>query len=180
MKKHSLEPLTDREKQFAEDNHDLVYSFLKRHRYSIEEYYNVVIFGYLKAVQVYLRIKDLQQYDFHIVAWQYMRSEMGNHHRAENCSKRKPEQPTASLDANYTEDTNLYNSVADVSADVAILAFELEEDLEKVLSDKQKDILQLKVKGYSNKEVYLILKLKPSSYYNELKKIKSVVEGILF
>ena len=53
-----LTRLTDNERKFAEDNHKLIYSFLSS--YSIEDYYNIVVFGYLKAIQVYSKRADLQ------------------------------------------------------------------------------------------------------------------------
>ena len=55
MKNNKLQPLSEIEKHLAEENHDLVYSFLHRHEYSIEEFYNIAIFGLLKGIQNYCR-----------------------------------------------------------------------------------------------------------------------------
>lgn len=44
-----LEKLTETEKKFAEENHNLVYGFLHKNGYSIESFYNIVVFGYLKG-----------------------------------------------------------------------------------------------------------------------------------
>ena len=63
--KYKLEPLTDFERKFATENHNLVYDFLHRHGYSLENYYEVAIFGFLKAVQIYNRREDLRnKYSF--------------------------------------------------------------------------------------------------------------------
>ncbi len=43
-----LTRLTDNERKFA-DNHKLIYSFLSSKGYSIEDYYNIVVFGYLES-----------------------------------------------------------------------------------------------------------------------------------
>lgn len=48
-----LKTFTEEEKRLAEKNHDLVYQFLKAHNYSMEDYYNIVVFGYLKGIQKY-------------------------------------------------------------------------------------------------------------------------------
>jgi len=40
---------------FAEQNHDLVIDYLHRKRLPMDDYYDVVIFGYLSAVQQYFR-----------------------------------------------------------------------------------------------------------------------------
>lgn len=153
MEKHKLQPLTETEKKFAEDSHNLVYKFLHRYNYSIEEYYNIAIFGFLKAVQVYHRREDLQgKYDFPFIAWQYMKSEIGNHVRTENSQRRKPTETIISLDAEYAEKENIYNVVGGKSAEDDVLDKELLDDIMENLSDLQRAIVQLKISCYSNKE----------------------------
>ena len=44
MENNKLQPLNDVEKRMSEEHHGLVYSFLHRHGYSIEEFYNICIF----------------------------------------------------------------------------------------------------------------------------------------
>ena len=46
-----MKPLTAEEQHLAAENHDLVFAFLKEKELPIDVYYDVVIFGYLKAVQ---------------------------------------------------------------------------------------------------------------------------------
>lgn len=48
-------PLTQEEREFAEANMGLVYSFLRRKHLNPGDYYDVVIFGYLNAVKSYCR-----------------------------------------------------------------------------------------------------------------------------
>ena len=55
MERHTLQPLTENEKKFAEENHKLLYKFLHEYGYSIEEHYNIAVFGFLKSVQLYYR-----------------------------------------------------------------------------------------------------------------------------
>lgn len=180
MENHKLQPLTETEKKFAEDNHNLIYGFLHRYNYSIEEYYNVVIFGFLKAVEIYNRRKDLQEkYAFPFIAWQYMRSEIGNNFRTENSKKRKPTETIISLDADSTETENMHNAVGGKSAEDDVMDKELLNDIMENLSDLQRKIAQLKINGYSNKETYLIVGMQPSTYYKEMKRIRAIVENIL-
>lgn len=47
--------MTQEERKFAEQRHDLVIDFLCRKRLSMDDFYDVVIFGYLSAVQQYFR-----------------------------------------------------------------------------------------------------------------------------
>ena len=51
----ALRPMTQEEREFAEQNHDLVIDYLRRKRLPMDDYYDVVIFGYLSAVQQYFR-----------------------------------------------------------------------------------------------------------------------------
>lgn len=175
-----LEKLTESEKKFAEENHNLVYGFLHRYKYSIEEYYNIVIFGYLKGVQVYHRRKDLQsKYDFPFIAWQYMRSEIGHHFESENTQKRKPLESIISLDTKHEEMENFYNIVGGKSAEGDVMEKMLIVDIMNNLSEVQRKITELKIRGYDNKEVYLLLKIPSSTYYKELQRMKSVIDKLI-
>ena len=51
----ALRPMTIEEREFAEQKHDLVIDFLRCKRLPMDAYYDVVIFGYLSAVQQYFR-----------------------------------------------------------------------------------------------------------------------------
>ena len=51
----ALRPMTQEERDFAEQHHDLVIDFLRYRRLPMDEFYDVVIFGYLSAVQQYIR-----------------------------------------------------------------------------------------------------------------------------
>ena len=57
-------PLSDIQKDFAEENHGLVYAFLNAHSLDEEEFYDVVIFGYLRAVRRYFTEAGLKKYKF--------------------------------------------------------------------------------------------------------------------
>lgn len=49
-------PLTKEQQTFATAHHSLVYKFLNENRLPEDEFYDVVIFGYLKAVRDYFLI----------------------------------------------------------------------------------------------------------------------------
>lgn len=52
MKKITV--LSENERQFADKHHDTVLHFLSHFHLKMADYYDVVIFGYLSAVQSYL------------------------------------------------------------------------------------------------------------------------------
>ena len=51
----ALRPMTQEEREFAEQRHDLVIDYLRRKRLPMDDFYDIVIFGYLSAVQQYFR-----------------------------------------------------------------------------------------------------------------------------
>lgn len=183
MERNKLQPLTEIEKQFIMENHNLVYSFLRKYGYSIEEYYNIAIFGLIKSVQAYSRRAEIKgKYSFPYVAFQYMRAEISNHFKMENSRKRKPEEKVLSLDADYAETEKLYNCTDGKSfePETEIITAETLTELLENLTDIQRKITEMKLIGYTNKETYLILEIKPSTYYKELQRIRSAVEKVLY
>lgn len=60
----TMKALTDEQRKFAEENHDLMYAFLKENGLESSQYYDIVVFGYLCAVQEYCEKPKLQKYKF--------------------------------------------------------------------------------------------------------------------
>lgn len=77
-----LRPLTEEQRQFAANNHDLIYSFLQERSLDID-CYDAAAMGYLRAVQRYLTEPRLRRYHFSTVAWRAMRQSVMASHRAE-------------------------------------------------------------------------------------------------
>lgn len=55
-------PLTKEQQEFAAEHHGLVYKFLNDNHLPDDEFYDVVIFPYLKAVQDYFSDESAQRY----------------------------------------------------------------------------------------------------------------------
>lgn len=174
-----LTRLTDNERKFAEDNHKLIYSFLSSKGYSIEDYYNIVVFGYLKAVQVYSKRADLQEkYKFSVIAWKYMQSEIGNHFRTETAKKRATEESLLSLDADNDDTENLYNNmVGGKSAESNIMESAAVQDILSKLTETQKEIVCMKAEGYNNTEICTLIELPQSTFYKEMTRIKKALNS---
>ena len=47
------------------------------------------------------------------------------------------------------------------------------------LSDTQRKIAELKIDGYSSKEIYSTLVIKPSTYYVEVNRIKKILTEMI-
>jgi len=78
-----MTPMTDTERRFAEEHHDIVARYLRWRRLDPGEYYDIVILRYMGAVQQYLSQARLRQYAFETIACNAMRSALYNHFRGE-------------------------------------------------------------------------------------------------
>ena len=58
-----VRPLTKEQQRFAAENHHLVYAYLNEKKLPESVFYDVVIFGYLKAVQEYCEVKALHRFN---------------------------------------------------------------------------------------------------------------------
>ena len=82
-------PLTAEQSRFAEENHHLVGRYLHSRGLSYDEFYDVVIFGYLNAVRKYTTREDLRQYQFSTIAWWAMKTSVSNYRLAQNLPRRR-------------------------------------------------------------------------------------------
>lgn len=80
-------PLTPEQKTFAEKHHGLVYKFLNKNQLSADEFYDVVIFGYLRAVRRFFTETALQKYSFSTIAWNCMRVDLFNYNKMQLSKK---------------------------------------------------------------------------------------------
>ena len=83
-------PLTPEEQKFAVEYHYLVGKYLKIRKLPFDEWYDVVIFRYLRSVKRWFALPELHRHNFEIIAFYAMRSAIGN-------EKRKKRVPAASL-----------------------------------------------------------------------------------
>ena len=81
-------PLTKEQSDFAAVHHNYVYSFLGKHGLPEDEFYDVAIFGFIRAVRNYYEREDLRKYKFSTIAYNCMWSDIGNYFRAQKSQKR--------------------------------------------------------------------------------------------
>ena len=83
-----LTQLTEAQRDFADRHHDLVLQYLRRKGLREDDYYDIAVFGYLRAVQVYDQKPELQQYNFQTIANKRMYAALWNHFRSLRAAKR--------------------------------------------------------------------------------------------
>lgn len=177
-KKHVLHPLTEEQKRFAEINHNLVYQFLHRKNYAIDEYYNVVIIDYIMACQMYLERNDLQEkYDFAVIAYMRMRSAISNYFKSQcrknNHHKIVIEDLSEEIVRKNINELNTLERIICKEQDAAFT-----EKLLLLFPGVCGKIAICLIDGYREKEIYRMLKIGRKTYKKETDKIKRVLVNI--
>ena len=148
----SLHGLTQEQKVFAEENHWMVECFLRKNRLERSEFYDVVIFGYLKAVQEYLEKRELSRYRFSSIAWVKMKEAMFKEFNYQNRPKRK-----ASMGIYHEEYGSelQYGQISDKADDIAKAVDQRQQVqyLTAQMSSKEKEVVYLRAAGYTYREI---------------------------
>lgn len=147
----ALRPMTQEERDFAEQRHDLVIDFLRYRRLPMDEFYDVVIFGYLSAVQQYFR-NPPAGVEFEAMAFRAMRDAVlrdGEYHaRVKRCGI------TVGLD-------DVENALADPRQDTErrVEGKALLEQVVSMATPKETRIINLLIDGFALHEAARFLKM---------------------
>lgn len=141
--------MTQEEREFAEQKHDLVVEFLYRRHLPMNDYYDIVIFGYLSAVQQYFRDPPAGV-EFKAMAFRAMKDSIlrdGEYHaRAKRCGI------TVGLD-----DAELTDHRQDTEQQIEGKA--LLEQAAKVATPKEAKIIGFLLDGFALHEAAWLLKM---------------------
>lgn len=143
-----IRPLTKEQQRFAEKNHHLVYAFLNEKELPESVFYDVVIFGYLKAVQEYCEVPSLHRFKFSTLAWKRMRSSLSNYYKY--LSRPKRNAPVVSFDELIGSEDGLRWEDVISCQDEMMLRFETElllHALASRLPHREMRIIRMKVRG---------------------------------
>lgn len=149
-----MQPLTLEQQRFAEKNHDLVYGFLKQKNLSMNTYYDIIIFGYLQAVQEYCEHELYQQYAFSTIAWRKMQSSLNNYYRTMKAYKRNAN--TVSLQSPIGAENGLRWEEITSKQDNLMTQLEVELLLHSLafkLSEREMTIIRMKANGRTMHEI---------------------------
>lgn len=147
-------PLTKEQRDFAAERHALISTYLNTKGLPKDDFYDVVVFGYLNAVKEYLNKPSLQKYSFSTIAWRKMDCALLNHYKSQNRPMRKGY--TISLNAVVYGDEIL--SLEEVLSGPDRLMAELEaqlmlHDLAAKVTRQQMDVVRRRSEGYCLREI---------------------------
>lgn len=147
----ALHPMTQEEREFAEQRHDLVIDYLRYRRLSMSDFYEIVIFGYLSAVQQYFR-NPPAGVTFKAMAFRAMKDAVlreGEYHaRAKRCGV------TVGLD-------DVGGTLTDPRQDTErrVVSKALLEQAAKAATPKESRIIELLIDGFALHEAARFLKM---------------------
>lgn len=166
-----MQTMTREQQDFAASNHSLVFKFLNKKQLGEDEYYDIVIFGYLRAVQKYIQRPELHRYKFSTIAWSAMETDIKNYYEYKNRPMRKAVCCSLEQVIPCTDDL-LLGSV--IPTHNPIESFEnslLWMEVASTITKKQMDILQMKIAGMSEREI-------AREYQTNRDNIRTVIEVI--
>lgn len=161
---HTNRPLTEEEKAFASEHHDLIYRYMRIHKLDFEEWYDILIIPYLQAVKKYHQYEKLKSLMFEQVFFRTLDSARSNYHRDMNRQKRKPAGGIYSYDAVLDDDNNTFEAFivdAYMNVERQVILKELYKEfygrcIEKrseYETDIRKDELDMLLEGYTRKQI---------------------------
>ena len=149
----ALRPMTQEEREFAEQRHDLVIDFLRYRHLPMDDFYDIVIFGYLSAVQQYFR-NPPAGVAFEAMAVRAMKDSVLREGEYHSCAKRRG--VTVSLD-----NTSIRSTIPDAKQDTErqVEGKALLERVVSVATPKEARIINLLIDGFVLREAARLLKM---------------------
>lgn len=146
-------PLTEAESSFATEHYPVIHRYLQMTGLPENDFYDVVVFGYLRAVRKYLARPELRQYRFATIAFRAMSCDV--YHSREYWMRKKRQ---AAVER-YNEDTHAEDFRDPVmEACENVLSF---QELAGKLTQTQQQIARLRSEGYHDKEIAAICQMEP-------------------
>lgn len=150
--------LTEKQRRFAAENHELIHSFLNRWGWDEREYYDIAAFGYLSAVRRYLSQSELRRHAFSTIAWRAMGQSIASFRRAE--ARRR------NTERRYTAAVQRTDPMEELEARLFL------HDLAFTASPEQYQLASLRLQGYT------LVELAPPARYAAKTYPKTVVRAV--
>ena len=147
-KLHEMTPL---QKQFAEEHQNVVFRFLNQKGLPADDYYDIVIFGYLQAVQEYDENPALSHFQFSTIARTKMSDSLNKHYSYENKPKRKA--PTVSIHTHTSDGLALNEILPDRQKDLQAADRLFAMEVLSCLTETEQQMVYLKADGLTCREI---------------------------
>lgn len=185
-------PLTEEERIFASDpeNYDLFFKYMRVYKLDQEEWYDILILDYLRAVKKYCSVNDLQKFKFVQILFRTLDNGRSNFYRDKNRKKRMPDGGYQCIDS---LDFLLENrDTGDVDTKESIIP-DIRQQIEQEVLDNltildimqnisiiQRQILNMFLEGYKKVEVMRYLNISQTKLTNQMESIKEVAKNYIY
>ena len=175
-------PLTEEERVFSAnlENYDWLFKYMSINKLDQEEWYDILILHYLRAVKKYLNIPHLQQYEFSTILFRTLDNARINYFRDMNREKRMPSGGIVSLD--WEEDSLNEKRTAPMtwidlkqSVEKTVMYHEMISEILSNLNDVQAEIFKMTMEEHNREEIKRYLGIKKGTFCNRMREIKHVV-----
>jgi len=175
---NGLTKLTDSQRDFADKNHHLVLQYLKTKGLDESDYYDIAVFGYLRAVQVYDQRPELQNHSFRTIANKRMYAAILNHSRSLRAAKRCAE--VISLNCISSDGMELIEQISSHGLSVVEYAEAREkwESIQAAATPEQARMLKMRAQGYRNQEIGQVYYLTPSAVSGRICRLRKKTERL--
>ena len=147
--------MNEKQRQLAAENHNLIYSFLIKHGYDYEDFYDVAAIGLCKAAMTYKKSIGM----FSTYAYTCMLNEIRHYFKIQDAQRRIPKNLISHYNKKtYTESGKEIGEALDYMACYDCfendVIFELcVEKVKERMSDRDKLIFDMLLDGYTTREI---------------------------
>lgn len=171
-------PLTKEQRDFATKWHNLIYTYLNDKGLSEADYYDIVVFGFLRAVRRYFTEPELQRYSFSTIAWQAMECDLTNYYKRQFRQKRH-----ASVVSLHSSNGLFTLEEVLPAPDKVMAQLETElllHDLAAMASRQQMAVVRMKSAGYNMREIAKKESIPMKRVRELLEEIRALLEEVCY
>lgn len=173
--------LTHEQRDLATKAHNIIYAYLRDRKLPISEYYDVVVFGFLEAVQQYQENAELaRKYTLTTIAYRKMDDKVAELRIYENRKKRKADVRSLEALVPGTENMCIADTVPskespeqDAEANVIYLQIAAQT------TPAQRAAAEARAAGYTAKEAAERLHTTPTAIYNRVHRFKAHAAAVM-
>lgn len=150
--------LTEEQRKLVEENHNLIYGFLRKYKLDIDEYYDIAAFGLCKAAIKY----DSSRGIFSSFAYECIKSEIYHQWSYDTRERRIPSSLIYSYNTSYDKESQEWRNFGLIdmmwninSRDTADIVIEEEKNLKflSLLKEDEQLIVKYLVSGFLHGEI---------------------------
>lgn len=177
-----MHTMTPRQREIATKAHNMIYSYLRLRKLPIDDYYDVVVFGFMEAVQQYDENEELaKKYSLTTIAYRKMDDRLAAFRIYEKRQKRTADVRSLEAPLAYAENMCIADTVPSTAegpaqeAETNIVYLQIEERA----TPAQRDAARARAAGYTAQEAAERLGTTPSAIYSRIHRFKAHAAAVM-